>query len=209
MEEIIKNSTSISEVAVKMFGYNNGRSYGKVRKFISDNHIDISHFPDDPQHIKQIKYRRIKKTCPICEKEFKTMLGHKRETTVCSHSCSNTYFRSGRSNPNYKEDDKLNSENKYVTICFRYHEKKCVCCEEQNIVTVHHYDGNKKNNVPENLVPLCPTHHQYWHSRFRKLIKSKVDTYVKNYKNRVIGELATPPDLGSGELAGSSPAYST
>lgn len=27
--------------------------------------------------------------------------------------------------------------------------------------------------------------------------------------NRVVGELVTPPDLGSGELAGSNPAYPT
>jgi len=185
MKEIIKNATSISEVAVKMFGYNNGRSYGKVRKFISDNHIDISHFPDDPKHFKQIKYPRIKKICPICEKEFETMLGHKREKIVCSHSCSNTYFRSGKSNPNYKGDEALHGKSKYVLICFRNHEKKCVCCDEKNIVEVHHYDGNKNNDKPENLVPMCPTHHRYWHSRFRYTIKQIVDDYVTMFKIKI------------------------
>lgn len=134
-----------------------------------------------------MKYPIIKKTCPICENEFETRLGHPREKTVCSHSCANTYFRSGESNPNYRKDDKLTGIAKYVKICFRYHKKKCACCDEINIVEVHHYDGNKENNAPENLVPLCPTHHRYWHSRFRHLIKTKVDEYVKNFKKNIIG----------------------
>ena len=129
-----------------------------------------------------MKYPKIKKTCPVCGSEFETRLGHPREKTVCSHSCANTYFRSGRSNPNYRTDDKLTGAAKYIKICFRYHAKKCVCCDETNIVEVHHYDGSKKNNSPENLVPLCPTHHQYWHSRFRYLVESKVDEYIVEFK---------------------------
>ena len=129
-----------------------------------------------------MKYKKIKKTCPICENEFETKLGHPKEKTVCSHSCANTYFRSGENNPNYKKDDELNGVESYKIICFRHHEKKCVCCEENLIVEVHHYDGDKKNNEPENLIPMCPTHHSYWHSRFRKYVKTKVDNYVKTFK---------------------------
>lgn len=50
----------------------------------------------------------------------------------------------------------------------------------------HHYDGNKNNNAPENLVPLCPTHHRYWHSRFRYIIKKRIDEYIKYQE---LGEL--------------------
>ena len=132
-----------------------------------------------------MKYPKIIKICPICENEFETRLGHPREKTVCSHSCANTYYRSGKSNPNYRTDDELTGVAKYIKICFRVHEKKCVCCEERNIVEVHHYDGNKENNDPENLVPLCPTHHRYWHSRFRHLIKAKVDEYVLKFKEKI------------------------
>lgn len=129
---------------------------------------------------------KITKTCPICGNCFETKLGHKKEKTVCSHSCANTYFRSGKLNPNYKNDDELNGVASYVIICFRYHEKKCVCCDEKNIVEVHHYDNNKKNNKPENLIPLCPTHHKYWHSKFRSLIRSIIDEYVENFKIKLI-----------------------
>ena len=132
-----------------------------------------------------MKYKMIIKTCPICGNNFETKSGHSREKTVCSHSCANTYFRSGKSNPNYKNDNELNGVAKYVIICFRSHEKKCVCCNEKNIVEVHHYDGNKKNDNPENLIPLCPTHHRYWHSRFRHLVKPKVDKYIKIFEAKI------------------------
>lgn len=49
-------------------------------------------------------------------------------------------------------------------------------------MTVHHFDENKKNNTKENLIPLCPTHHQYWHSRYRFLVEGKIVKYIKNFK---------------------------
>jgi len=184
MKEIILKSNSLREVSIKYFGYVNIITYSKIKKYIKDNNINISHFSKNPANIRRIKYPKIIKICPICENEFETKSGHPREKTVCSHSCANTYYRTGVEHPNYKEDVDLNGEAKHRIICFRYHEKKCVCCEEKNIVEAHHHDGNKKNNKPENLVPLCPTHHRYWHSRFRHLIKFVVDEYVKKFKEK-------------------------
>jgi len=180
IKTIVSNCKSKSDVCRQLGLHTNGSGMRKVDKLINEHQLDISHF--DGGKSKRIKYRLIEKECPICGSFFKTQLGHRNEKTVCSHSCSNTYFRSGKDNPNYKNDDELTGIIKYVTICFRYHEKKCVYCGETNIVTVHHYDGNKNNNNPENLIPLCPTHHQYWHSRFRKIVKPKIDEYVKNFK---------------------------
>ena len=34
----------------------------------------------------------------------------------------------------------------------------------------------------ENLVPLCPTHHQYMHSRYKSEILPKVEEYVEKFK---------------------------
>ena len=184
MKEIILKSNSLREISIKYFGYVNTKTYNKIKKYIKDNNINISHFPENPANIGRIKYPKIIKICPICENEFETKSGHSREKIVCSHSCANTYYRTGVEHPNHKSDDELTGEAKHRTICFRYHEKKCVCCDERNIVEVHHYDGNKKNDKPENLVPLCSTHHRYWHSRFRYLIKLIVDEYVKNFKEK-------------------------
>jgi len=123
---------------------------------------------------KEYKYKKIIKICPVCGSKFETK-NDKKETTTCSYSCSNTYFRSGTSNPNWKG-------NNYRTICFAYHKKECVICKENKIVEVHHLDENNKNNNIGNLVPLCPTHHQYWHSRYKYIVEEKILEYIKEFK---------------------------
>jgi hypothetical protein len=177
---IIRKSKSKSDVCRKLNYHINGTGLRKVNQLIDEYNSDITHF--DRGKSKKTKYVKTKKICPICGTEFETLIGHRKEKTTCSHSCANTYFRTGNNNPNYRDDINLNGIASYKIICFRYHNKKCVCCDEKNIVEVHHYDGNKENNKPENLVPLCPTHHSYWHSRFRYLIREKVDKYIENFK---------------------------
>lgn len=108
------------------------------------------------------------KICPVCDKPIKNY----RENTTCSVSCSNTYFRSGKNHNKWKDDV-------YRSTCFLYHKKKCIICDEENIVAVHHFDKNRNNNAPENLIPMCPTHHQYMHSNFKHLIERKVIFYRK------------------------------
>jgi hypothetical protein len=174
-ENIIKNSKTKSQAIISLFGFDNGATRRKFEKLIVENNIDISHLSK-----RKLLYERIIKKCPICETEFETMENHPREQFTCSHSCSNSYFRSGKNNPNWKEADRIKSENKYRRICFEYHKKECVICGENKIVSVHHYDENHNNNSIENLIPLCPTHHQYIHSKYKDEILNKVDEY-RNY----------------------------
>lgn len=117
------------------------------------------------------------KLCLYCKKPIK----HWKTATTCGYSCSNKYYN--RSTVISIEDAcKRNvGSGIYKRICFDNHEKKCICCDEKNIVAVHHYDENKKNNKPENLLPLCPTHHCYWHSKFKRLIIDKVEEYRKHF----------------------------
>ena len=105
--------------------------------------------------------------CPKC-----STLKHPQKQT-CSTGCYNSLFRSGLNNPNHQKG------NNYRTICFHYHEKKCCVCEFDLIVEVHHLDENKHNNDPFNLVPLCPNHHQVWHSKQKHLIEKQVLEYIK------------------------------
>ena len=108
------------------------------------------------------------KECPVCNKFFLS------KSITCSYSCSNTYFREVRNKPkNY-----IN----YRTICFKYHKKECVVCKENKILSVHHMNQNHNDNRPENLVPLCPTHHQYIHSRYKMEIFPEIEEYVKQFK---------------------------
>lgn len=111
------------------------------------------------------------KGCPVCKKPFygKDKSSGKEKIT-CSYACANKHFNGRRR--------KLK---RYRSICFRWHQKKCIICGEDKIVDVHHLDENNSNNDPGNLVPLCPTHHAYLHSRHRHLIIAKVYRYVAEF----------------------------
>lgn len=149
----------------------------------------------------------ILKVCPICGGEFTTKLGgSKPEKQTCSRKCSNTFFRSFN-NPNFVRLDKR-LELHYTSICWRYHKKQCVVCGEERIVSVHHYNGVHDDDRPENLVPLCPTHHQYWHSRYRDVISNVVDRYVVNFKNLLVAQ-RIECHATNVEVAGSNPAEKT
>lgn len=108
------------------------------------------------------------KICPACSKPFFS------SSTTCSHSCSNRYFRSGSNHPNWKADN-------YKNMCWEHHGKKCLVCDEEKIVTVHHVNEDHNDNRPENVVPLCPTHHHYVHSRYRNEVQPIIDNYLTNF----------------------------
>jgi len=86
MTEIIKESFSINDISIKLYGYTNGRSITKINNFIVENNIDISHFDNG---VKNRKYIIIEKECPICGAKFKTKSNHKKEQVNCSIKCSN------------------------------------------------------------------------------------------------------------------------
>lgn len=175
LKEIVSASKSKADVCNAIQDYINGRNNRKLNELLEKYKIDISHF--DGGADKHRKYEIVKKICPVCSGEFET-LKNKKEKQICSHACANSYFRSGTNNPNWKESA-------YRSTCFKYHKKECIICKEFRIVDVHHLDGNKNNNKPENLVPLCRTHHAYWHSRYRSLIKPQILEYVKKFKEKL------------------------
>jgi hypothetical protein len=116
------------------------------------------------------------RTCLFCKKAFSVYKREKKKT--CSRSCSNSYYRVGPNNGNWKEDV-------YRSTCFAKHKKACIICGEDKIVAVHHFDENRTNNSIENLIPMCPTHHQYMHSKHKKLILKQVQNYINNFKRAV------------------------
>jgi hypothetical protein len=176
IEQIVKESRSYSEVARKLKITPNGKGLKKTRSLIGD--ISTTHFLPKGNRRGIRKYEVVTKNCPVCNAPFQTLLGSPKEKVACGYSCSNRLTNRGNCN----REDKLT----YRTICFRHHEKKCAVCSEVNLIEVHHYDGNHSNNVAKNLVPLCPTHHQYCPSRYKKLIQGKIDEYVTNF-NRTVG----------------------
>ena len=169
VNQAVKESFSYSDVLKKLNRPSNGKTHKRLKKEIKDNNLSIEHFDRFKRNKERAKWKTIIKNCPVCNNEFKTKENHPREKSTCSKGCSNTYFRSGENNGNYLKD----KVNDYRSICFANHKKECIICKEKLAVAVHHYDGNHDNNIPENLVPLCPTHHLYWHSNNRGIIKER------------------------------------
>lgn len=129
-----------------------------------------------------------KVNCRKCGKVFSVTERKKRfpskEKYFCSRNCSNS--EGGKTKSSLYHGDNVAT---YSTVCFRYHQKKCVVCGENKIVAVHHYNEDHNDNRPENLVPLCPTHHHYIHSRYKHEIIDIVDRYVENFKEGAIIQL--------------------
>lgn len=100
------------------------------------------------------------------EKKF-DISNHKK---CCSRKCAAHYGGKAKV-------EKYGRSDHYTRICFSYHKKECIICGERKIVAVHHYDKDHSNISRDNLIPLCPTHHQYMHSRHRKEIEEKINTF--------------------------------
>lgn len=162
-QTLVAESVSKSEVARKLGKFPNGGGLRTVDMLVSMYNLDTSHFSQKAAIDKfNRKYELIQKTCPVCGKHFSERKGHKKEKITCSRGCSNTYFRSGKNNPNWKDDV---SEWGYRKICFSKWKKECIICGFDKVVDVHHLDHNNKNNDINNLIPLCPNHHMMLHTK--------------------------------------------
>lgn len=185
--EIYKNSDD------KYVSPKNGKQYDSKKAFIAHlSFVSERHVP-----IAQKRRNSEKVACRFCAKEMSEwcigkhekicylnpdnlklclmcgspIVDYKNTKGTCSHRCSNTFFKKGRDI----------AEHNYRSTCFQHHKKECIICGEHRIVAVHHYDGDNKNNDLKNLVPLCPTHHQYYHSNYRYLICEEVEEYIKKF----------------------------
>lgn len=157
----VADAWNLTEVAIAL-GYSNppGSTTKRRVKDALDRHIiDYSHLHKTSRP--RFKYPRITKECPVCSLKFETGFGHPRERTTCSHSCSNTYFRSGSNHPNYR-----NIGANYRKVALRSLAHSCNRCEwdkATKILEVHHVDYDRSNNELSNLEILCPICHRLEH----------------------------------------------
>ncbi len=115
-------------------------------------------------------------TCEICQNIFKVK-PHKRHQRFCSTDCQSTFLSvalSGNNSVHWKGGTSY----KYTFYGggFRQHLKNKVlkrdnysCCEcaTRSSLEVHHKDGDALNNVLDNLITLCKTHHWTAHRKLK------------------------------------------
>lgn len=174
LKEAIANSDSKSDVCRQLQIPINGTYFRRLLRDIQEYNLDISHFT---LYRDRTKYPKIQKICPVCGREFVALLGHPKEKRVCKRACSNTYFRSGSNNGNWKPLEERRTPC-YRDICFQTKQPRCMICGWDIVVDVHHFDENEENNNPDNLFPLCPNHHKMIHmnkykQQLRKQLKSE------------------------------------
>jgi len=188
LQQIVSESVSKSDVCRALGIQKNGHGLRQVGKLIEEHSIDITHFSHSAAVNKyNRKYLLIEKCCSVCGSLFTTLSGHPREKTVCSRACSNTFFRSGENNPNWKSGGHSTNFPIYRRICFDIWDQKCAVCGFDEIVSVHHIDENHSNNDVSNLIPLCPNHHAMCHtSKNKASMKEKIRELQKNNTNLVI-----------------------
>ena len=109
------------------------------------------------------------RVCPECNNDYRA---NSTEQVYCSNKCANNATK-------YKP----RKDNNYRTLCFRFHKKECVVCGFDKVISVHHYDENKKNNHPLNLIPMCPNHHEMIHTKsYVDEVKPIVDKWLLEQK---------------------------
>lgn len=156
-----------------LLGYSDhGRNTGVLASFCKQNSIDISHFTSNGKP----RSNTLEKICPVCNNTFYT-LANLKEKTTCSHQCANTYF---------KQAEKIDvSDKQYAYRAKRAGMTSCCVCGEEEVIDIHHIDEDRNNNLLDNLMPLCPTHHAYIHRGLYSLIEEQILNYLDN---RIIAE---------------------
>lgn len=177
--------------AVKVICEHCGKEFLKPERFIKHG----KHNYCSPECSHNATNKQIEVICDFCGKSYmikpSKLLQSKSGLHFCSRNCKdnaqkivNGFKEIQPSHYGYTKYNDYTPQNIYQRICFENHPHKCCVCGEEKIIAVHHYDGNHNNNEPSNLVPLCPTHHCYIHSKYKDEIIDKVNAYVEAFKNK-------------------------
>ena len=165
-KEIILSSYSIGDLALKLFGYSNGKQKEKAIEVLEKNGFDLIFF--DGKN-KNAKYERILKICPICQREFLTLLGHKKEKKACSISCSNSLNPKRIKNPNPVKKKRIYIPVSNPKSSKPKTEKECIICNSIFLGTKKARTCSKEcsNQLQRNIMKekVLKGEHKGWASR--------------------------------------------
>lgn len=180
--EIILSSFSIGDLTLKLFGYSNSAVKKRSIEVLKKNGFDLSIFEGKN---KNKKYQRITKKCPICEVEFLTLDGHKKEKETCSVKCSNSLHPRRIKNPvkkkrTYPPGYKQKNSKK---------EKECFICNSIFLGTKKARTCSKEcsNQLQRNIMKekVLNGEHKGWTNR-------KISSYPEEFFKGVLSNLNLP-----------------
>ncbi len=150
---------------------NNGKYYTLEYKQKQEAKIDRLYGPI-MEHTKE---------CQCCGKEFIFTGRFKTKAYTsakfCSRSCANN--RQSVWDNKISDGESNGKWVRYRAIAFKYHGEKCVVCNFDKVIEVHHLDHDRTNNSKENLVPLCPNHHMMIHrSNYADEVLKEIKEYI-------------------------------
>lgn len=99
----------------------------------------------------------------------------------CSRNCAASFNNSAKKigYAKYREKNDIIGAVNYRQICAAHWPLACVICGWDLCIEVHHIDRDRKNNVPQNLIPLCLNHHKLTQLRkFRANIDAQIAELV-------------------------------
>lgn len=172
IEKLALESSNKTEFAEKLgFTFFNGKISKKITNLLLELNINVNLESFFKKRKSLIKYSLIKKICPICNNEFETLLGHPKEKSTCSHSCSNTYFSSVRHTENSKE-----KTSKSLITYFKNNPQchlttNCITCGKEFKTT--NWDINRNNNhCSKTCLSIDPV--------YRKKLSDAMQIRIKN-----------------------------
>lgn len=105
----------------------------------------------------------------IVEERYK--LFPSKEKYFCSRNCANSVGGKAK-----REKYGLTG---YVSIAKQFYEEKCIVCGYDELVDVHHINGDRNNNEATNLVFLCPNHHYLLHRKKSEKVKQAISEFIE------------------------------
>lgn len=140
--------------------------------------------------------KRIPFKCEQCGKETSTLESKFKKAIrhFCSKKCVNMFFKGTtiRGTFNNNGHNGKSYIKPYRRLALEHFKRKCCICgynKHEHLLHAHHKDCNKKNNVIENLLLLCPTCHGEEHLKIKEKAKQRQHSSVIEHQ---VGTLETP-----------------
>lgn len=115
------------------------------------------------------KKRRISQTCDNCQSPFEMRqykIG-KSDYYFCGAKCKHEFFKkNSKLRGTFAGNGGKYQQSTYRKLAFANFAPRCFYCgydKHKEILQVHHIDGNRKNNILENLKIICPSCHALDH----------------------------------------------